>query len=94
MVHLAKVAMQQSGGKKALDYKQIADVVNREEKFAFLKDVIPHRMTVRTYQQILHKVEAKEKELGRYLTQKELDAIRNAGDAADEEEIETIDDSD
>ena len=91
MTHLAKTALQKSGNKKTLDYKQIADVVNSEESFAFLKDVIPHRMPVHTFRKILQRVEEKEEQLGRYLTQKELDAVRHMGDEEDEEEMDDSD---
>ena len=87
MTLLAKTALQKSGKKKTLDYKQIADAVHSEESSAFLKDVIPHRIPVHTFRKIPQRVEEKEEQPGRYLTQKELDPVRHMGHEEDEEEI-------
>lgn len=96
VVHLAKTALQKSGNKKTLDYKQVADVVNSEETFAFLRDVIPHRMPAKTFRKILQRVQVEEDRLGRHLKQEELNAIRRTveGNERGEDQEEEMDDSD
>ena len=102
MAELAKASLAKSGGKKKLDYQHVADVVSSSPPFSFLKDIIPHRMTARTYLRILKRVEVREQDLGRYLVQKEIDEIRRSieegGESRDsendddEQEDEAVDD--
>ncbi|KAF5274767.1 hypothetical protein FQR65_LT04320 [Abscondita terminalis] len=40
------------GGKK-LDYKNIANVVNGNDRYEFLREIIPHKITVEQYYQIM-----------------------------------------
>ena len=91
---MAKTALHMSGNKKSLDYGHIANVVASTQAFTFLKDVIPHRMPFGMYQAILDRVEAREQEVGRCLTQREIDEIREMctnGDAQDRSEDDDVD---
>nr|CAB3230718.1 chromatin accessibility complex protein 1-like [Phallusia mammillata] len=35
--------------KRSIEYKNLADVVNNDDVFGFLQEVIPHKITVREY---------------------------------------------
>ncbi|RZC33448.1 CBFD NFYB HMF domain containing protein [Asbolus verrucosus] len=40
---------------KKLDYKHVAEVVNRDDRYEFLKDIMPKKITVAEYKKIVAK---------------------------------------
>lgn len=50
--HLAKRAEKQAGGKQ-IDYKHLAEVVNTSERYDFLTEIIPRKVTVRQFKKML-----------------------------------------
>ena len=75
---MANTAFEESSSSETLDYNDISKMVESDERFAFLKDIIPPKITVRTYQAILKEVEAKESSLGRMVTPG--NAVNGGGD--------------
>ncbi|RWS17777.1 chromatin accessibility complex protein 1-like protein [Dinothrombium tinctorium] len=57
LAFLASKAYEKSDDKTHLDYKHIADAVERDSQLAFLKDIIPQKITVRQYRQLLQETE-------------------------------------
>lgn len=57
------MAISQNG--KSLDYHHLSTVVAEDPKLTFLRDMVPAKMKVHEYQDLLAKVEEKERELGR-----------------------------
>ena len=77
--YLAKLSHENDEtGRKYIDYNEVANVVLSDEKLGFLKDIVPHKITVREYKELLEEVEAKERKLN--------------GDEEEEEEDETCGD--
>lgn len=64
MGHLAQLALGNSRDGKSLEYSDVAKLVNSNEKFSFLRDVVPQKMTVAQYKAILKEVEENEREMG------------------------------
>jgi len=50
---------------KTLEYNHISHVVHTDPRFAFLKDIIPKKIVVREYRNILKEVETEEAKVGR-----------------------------
>jgi chromatin accessibility complex protein 1 len=61
---LAKKALENSDKDDTIEYNDIARVVHSDPRFAFLKDIIPQKITVRAYRTILKEVEEKESRVG------------------------------
>lgn len=60
--YLITEAHKHSSGKKLVTYKDLATVVNSEENLEFLRDIIPQKIKLGDYLDILAKVEKEEKE--------------------------------
>jgi len=65
IARLAEAALFESRTRHSIEYNDVARVIHEDSTFAFLKDVIPQKITVKKYKKILHDVEQQERELGR-----------------------------
>ena len=81
------MAASQNG--KSLDYHHLSTVVAEDPKLSFLRDMVPHKMKVHEYQELLARVEEKERELGRTVIASE---VKVAWEEEEEEEAEELSD--
>ena len=81
------MAASQNG--KSLDYHHLSTVVAEDPKLSFLRDMVPHKMKVHEYQELLARVEEKERELGRTVMASE---VKVAWEEEEEEEAEELSD--
>jgi len=52
--HLTLEAMEKNqGNRRSVDYKNLADVVNTDEIFGFLQEVVPYKITYRDYLKLM-----------------------------------------
>lgn len=49
----SKAALKLSPDKQNLEYKQLAEVVQTSENMAFLREILPRKITVREYREIM-----------------------------------------
>jgi len=53
--HLTLEAMEKTKGQaRSVDYKSLADVVNTDEIFGFLQEVVPYKITYRDYLKLMN----------------------------------------
>lgn len=69
-----------------MDYNEVANVVLSDEKLAFLKDIVPHKITVREYKELMEEVEAKERKLNGEDEEEEEEEDDACGDENDDDE--------
>ena len=96
---LASTSLDQAADEQTLDYNDIARIVHSDARFAFLKDIIPKKITVREYNAILKEVEKEESQSGRTVCHSDLNQSKDEGqedheDDNDDEEQEEEDDED
>jgi len=53
LAHLALSANEKRKDPQSLEYTDIADIVQNKSEFSFLQDVIPKKITVREYRQLI-----------------------------------------
>lgn len=58
---LAKEGYKDAKQNKTLDYKNLANVVHKNDKYEFLREIVPQKITVRKYRELMTKKQAGKK---------------------------------
>ncbi|XP_018570445.1 chromatin accessibility complex protein 1 [Anoplophora glabripennis] len=58
--HLATESYNTTGNGKKLDYKNLAQIVHSDDKYEFLRDIMPKKITVREFKRLMAKKQAEE----------------------------------
>lgn len=85
---LALEAYKISNNAKKLDYKHLAEVVHNYEKYNFLRDIMPKKITVLEYKKIMAKKQ------GLYNEESKPNDSSSDSSSSDNEEDSSTDDSD